>query len=60
MGRFDQGNKAQTPVGYSHDTGVSTVGPVMAVTRVVPRVTPRVDGSARRRATAPLALQCVR
>ena len=57
MGRPDQGNKAQTPVGYSHDTGDSTGGPVTAVTRVVPRVTPGVDGSAWGRAAAPPALQ---
>ena len=31
MGRPDQGNKAQTPIGYSHGTGVSTGGPVTAV-----------------------------
>ena len=59
MGRPDKGNKAQTPVGYSHGTGVSTGGPVTAVTRVIPRVTPRVVESARKRETAaaPLALQ---
>ena len=60
MGRPDQGNKAQTFVGYFHDTGVSTGGPLMAVTRVVTRVGPRVDGSEWERATAPPALQCVR
>ena len=31
MGRPDQGNKAQTPVGYSHGTGVSTGGLATAV-----------------------------
>ena len=53
------GNKAQTPVGYCHDTGVSTGGPVTAVTGVIPRVTPRVVESAwkRERAAAPPALQ---
>ena len=30
MGRPDQGNKAQTPEGYSHGTGVSTGGPATA------------------------------
>ena len=44
MGRPDQGNKAQTPVGYSHGTGVSTGGPVTAVTGVNPWVTPSVVG----------------
>ena len=39
MGRPDHGNKAQTPAGYSHDTGVSTCGPVTVVTGVIPRVT---------------------
>ena len=33
-GSFDQGNKAQTLVGYSHGTRVSTGGPVTAVTWV--------------------------
>ena len=40
MGRPDQGNKAQTPVGYSHGTGVSTGGPATAVMGVVARDTP--------------------
>ena len=57
MGRPDQGNKAQTPVGYSHDTGVSTGGPVTAATGVVARDTPRVHGFAWGRATALLALR---
>ena len=57
MGRHHQGNKAQTPVGYSHDTGASTGGPVTAVTGVVPRVTPGVVESAWRRAAGPPALQ---
>ena len=48
MGRPDQGNKAQTPVGYSHGTGVSIDGPVTVVTRVLPRVTPGTAGSPRR------------
>ena len=59
MGRPDQGNKAQTPVGYSHDTGVSTDGPVTAVTGVVAQDTPRVRGSAWGRATALPALRCM-
>ena len=59
MGRPDQGNKAQTPIGYSHGTGVSTGGPVLAVTGVIPWVTPGVAKSARRQegAAAPPALQ---
>ena len=42
MGRPDQGNKAQTPVGYSHGTGVSTGGLATAVLGVVARDTPGV------------------
>ena len=42
MGRPDQGNKAQTPVGYSHGTGVSTGGLATAVPGVDARVTPGV------------------
>ena len=59
MSRPDQGNKAQTLVGYSHDTGVSTGGPVTAVTGVVARDTPRVHGYAWGRATALPALRCM-
>ena len=44
MGRPDQGNKAQTPVGYSHGTGVSTGGLATAVLGVVARDTPGVHG----------------
>ena len=44
MGRPDQGNKAQTPVGYSHGTGVSTGGPATAVLGLVARDTPGVHG----------------
>ena len=44
MGRPDQGNKAQTPVGCSHGTGVSTGGPATAVLGVVARDTPGVHG----------------
>ena len=35
MGRPNQGNKAQTPVGYSHGTGVSTGGLATAVLGVL-------------------------
>ena len=42
MGCPDQGNKAQTPVGYSHGTGVSTGGPATAVLGVVAWDTPGV------------------
>ena len=34
MGRPDQGNKAQTPVGYSHGTGVYIGGLATANTGV--------------------------
>ena len=44
MGRPDKGNKAQTPVGYSHGTGVSTGGPATALLGVVARDTPGVHG----------------
>ena len=44
MGRPDQGNKAQTPVGYSHGTGVSTGGLATAILGVVARDTPGVHG----------------
>ena len=40
MGRPDQGNEAQTPVGYSHGTGVCTGDLATAVTGVHPQVTP--------------------
>ena len=40
MGRPDQGNKAQTPVGYSHGTGVYIGDLATAITRIHPRVTP--------------------
>ena len=42
MGRPDQGNKAQSPVGYSYGTGVSTGGLATAVLDVVARDTPEV------------------
>ena len=48
MGPPDQGNKAQTLVGYSHGAGTSTGGPVTAVTGIIPQATPGVTGSARR------------
>ena len=44
MGRPHQGDKAQTPVGYSHGTGVSTGGSATAVLGVVARDTPGVHG----------------
>ena len=44
MGRPDQGNKAQTPVGYPHGTGVSTGGLVTTVTGVFSQVTLGVGG----------------
>ena len=44
MGRPDQGNKAQTPVKYSHGTGVSTGSLATAVLGVVARHTPGVHG----------------
>ena len=40
MGRRDQGNKAQTPVGYSHGTGVFTGDLALAVTGAHARVNP--------------------
>ena len=60
MGRPDQGNKAQTPVGYSRGTGVSTGGLATAVLGVVARDTPGVHGFVWGRATLLLALRCVR
>ena len=60
MGRPDQNNKAQTPVGYSHGTGVSTGGLATAVLGVVARVTPRVHGFVWGRATLLAALRCMR
>ena len=44
MGCPDQGNKAHSPVGYSHGTGVSTGGLATAVLGVVARDTPGVHG----------------
>ena len=44
MGRPDEGNKAQTLVGYSPGTGVSTGGLATAVLGVVARDTPGVHG----------------
>ena len=58
MGRPDQGNKAQTPVGYSHGTGVSTGGLATAVLGVVVRDTPGSHGVVWGRATSLPALRC--
>ena len=59
MGHPDQGNKAQTPVGYSHGTGVSTGGLATAVLGVVARDTPGVHGFVWERATLLPALRCM-
>ena len=60
MGRPDQGIKAETPVGYSHGTGVSTGGLATAVLGVVARDTPVVHGYVFWRATLLPALRCMR
>ena len=60
MGRPDQGNKAQTPVGYSHGTGVSTGGLVTAVLGTDAWDTPGVHGFVWGRATSLPALRCMR
>ena len=60
MGPSDQGNKAQTPVGYSHGTGVSTGGLATAVLGVVARDTPGVHRVVWGRATSLPALRCTR
>ena len=60
MGRPDQGNKAQTPVGYSHGIGVSPGGLATAVLGVVARDTPGVDGVVWGRATSLPALRFTR
>ena len=60
MGRPDQGNKAQTPVGYSHGTRVSTGGLATAVLGVVAGDTPGVHGVVLGRATSLPALRCTR
>ena len=60
MGRPDQGNKAQTPVWYSHCTGVSTGGLATAVLGVVARDTPGVHGVVWGRATSLPGLRCPR
>ena len=60
MGRPDQGNKAQIPVGYSHGTGVSTGGLATAVLRVVARDRMGVHGGVLGRATSLPALRCTR
>ena len=56
----DQGNKAQTPVGYSHGTGVSTGGLATAVLGVVARDTLGVHRLVWGRATSLPALRCTR
>ena len=58
MGRPDQGNKAQTPVGYSHGTRISTGGLATAVLGVVARDTPGVHGVGWGRTTSLPALGC--
>ena len=60
MGRSDQGNKDQTPLGYSRGTGVSTGGLATAVLGVVARDTPGVHGFVWGRATLLPALRCMR
>ena len=60
MGCPYQGNKAGTPVGYSHDTGVSTAGQATAVTGVVARNTPGVHRFVWGWATTLLAMRCMR
>ena len=60
MGRPDQGNKAQTLVGYSRGTGVSTGGLATAVLGVVARDAPGVHGFVWGRATWLPALRCMR
>ena len=60
MGRPHQGNKAQTPVGYSHGTGVSTGGLATAVTGAVARDTPGVHRFVWGQATSLPALRCMR
>ena len=60
MGRPDQANKAQIPVGYSHGTAVSTGGLAMAVLGAVARDTPGVHRVVWGRATSLPALRCTR
>ena len=60
MGRPDQGNEAQSPAGYSHDTGVSTGGLATAVTGVVARDTPGVHRFVCGQATSLPAQRCMR
>ena len=60
MGCLNQGNKAQTPVGYSHGTGVSTGCLATAVVGVDARGTPGVHGFVWGRATLLPALRCMR
>ena len=60
MGRPDQGNQAQAPVGYFHDTGVSAGGLATAVTGVVARDTSGVRRFVWGQAASLPALQCMR
>ena len=60
MGRPDQGNKAQTLVGYSHGTGVSTGGLATAITGVVARDTEGVRRFVWGQAASLPALRCMR
>ena len=60
MGRPDQGNKAQTPVGYSHGIKVSSGGLAKAVLRVVARDTPGLHGVVWGRVTLLPVLRCTR
>ena len=60
MGLPDTGNKAQTPVGYSHGTRVSTGGLATAITGVVTRDTPGVHRFVWGQATSLPALRCMR
>ena len=59
MGRPEKGNKAQTPAGYSHGTGVSTGGPATAVPGVVARDTPGVQRFVWGHAASLPALRCM-
>ena len=60
MGRPDQGNKAQTPVGYSYDTGVCAGGLATVGTGVVARDTPGVRRFVWGQAASLPALRCMR
>ena len=60
MGRPNQGNKAQTPVGYSHGDGVYTGGLATAVLGVVARDTAGGHGFVLGQATLLPVLRCMR